>query len=155
MCFNEYAANHESESETAQSCPTLCDPMDCSLRGSFIHGIFQARVLEWVAISFSRGSSRPRDRTWVSHIASRWFYHLSHQGSSPANGNPLHIGNQFHLLCQSYSMGCCRVREDYELELSGKWSWDQLVMSVNGVQCRSRDTRVCWQGLKSFYTRCH
>ena len=41
------------ESEVAQSCPTLCDPMDCSLPGSSVHGIFQARVLEWVAISFS------------------------------------------------------------------------------------------------------
>ena len=46
----------------------LCDPIDCSLPGSSVHGIFQARVLEWVAISFSRGSSRPRDRTWVSRI---------------------------------------------------------------------------------------
>ena len=46
-----------SESEVAQSCPTLCDPMDCSLSGSSVHGIFQARVLEWVAISFSMGSS--------------------------------------------------------------------------------------------------
>jgi len=43
----------ESESEVAQSCPTLYDPMDCSLPGSSVHGIFQARVLEWVAISFS------------------------------------------------------------------------------------------------------
>ena len=47
----------ESESEVAQLCPTLCDPMDCSLPGSSLHGILQARVLEWVAISFSRGSS--------------------------------------------------------------------------------------------------
>ena len=47
--------------------------MDCSLLGSSIHGILQARVLEWVAISFSRGSSWPRDRTWVSHIAGRCF----------------------------------------------------------------------------------
>ena len=47
----------ESESEVAQSCPTLCDPMDCSLPGSSVHGIFQARVLEWIAISFSRVSS--------------------------------------------------------------------------------------------------
>ena len=47
----------ESESEVTQSCPTLCDPMDCSLPGSSVHGIFQARILEWVAISFSRGSS--------------------------------------------------------------------------------------------------
>ena len=49
------------ESEVAQSCPTLCNPMDCSLLGSSVHGIFQARVLEWIAISFSRGSSQPRD----------------------------------------------------------------------------------------------
>ena len=47
----------ESESEVAQSCPTLCDPMDCNLPGSSIHGILQARILEWGAISFSRGSS--------------------------------------------------------------------------------------------------
>ena len=48
---------NESESEVTQSCPTLCDPVDCSPPGSSVHGIFQARVLEWVAISFSRGSS--------------------------------------------------------------------------------------------------
>ena len=63
----------ESESEVAQSCPTLCDPMDCSLSGSSVHGIFEARVLEWIAISFSRGSSRPRNQTWVSRIAGRCF----------------------------------------------------------------------------------
>ena len=44
----------ESESEVAQSCPILCDPMECSLPGSFVYGILQARILEWVAISFSR-----------------------------------------------------------------------------------------------------
>ena len=63
----------EVESEVAQSCPTLCNPMDCSLPGSSIHGILQARVLDWVAISFSRGSSQPRDRTWVSRIVGRCF----------------------------------------------------------------------------------
>ena len=47
----------EIESEVSQSCPTLCEPMDCSLPGSSVHEILQARVLEWVAISFSRGSS--------------------------------------------------------------------------------------------------
>ena len=57
----------------AQSCPTLCDPMDCSPRGSSVHGIFQARILEWVAISFSRGSCWPRDWTWVSCIAGRFL----------------------------------------------------------------------------------
>jgi len=60
-------------SEVAQLCMTLCDPMDYSLPGSSVHGIFQARVLEWVAISFSRGSSQPRDWTQVSLIVSRRF----------------------------------------------------------------------------------
>ena len=59
--------------EVAQSCPTLCDPMDCSLPGSSDHGIFQARVLEWVAIFFSRGSSQPRYRTRVSSSTGRRF----------------------------------------------------------------------------------
>ena len=63
----------QSESSVTQSCPTLCDPMDCSLPGSSVHGIFQARILEWVAISFSRGSSQPRDRSRVSRIVGRRF----------------------------------------------------------------------------------
>ena len=63
----------ESESEVAQSCPTLCDPIDCSLPGSSVHGSFQAIVLEWVAISFSRGSSQPRARTRVSRTVDRRF----------------------------------------------------------------------------------
>ena len=61
------------ESEVAQSCPTLCDPVDCSPPGSSVHGILQARILEWVAISFSRGYSRPREWTKVSLIAGRRF----------------------------------------------------------------------------------
>ena len=59
-------------SEVAQSCLTLCNPMDCSLPGSSLHGILQARILQWVAISF-RGSSWLRDRTWVSCSAGRRF----------------------------------------------------------------------------------
>ena len=51
----------------------LCDPTDCSLPGSSFHGIFQARILEWVAIPFSRGCSRPRDQTQGSCIAGRFF----------------------------------------------------------------------------------
>ena len=53
----------------AQSCPALCNPLNCSPPGSSVLGIFQARVLEWVAISLSRGSSPPRGWTWVSCIA--------------------------------------------------------------------------------------
>ena len=56
-----------------QSCLTLWDPMDCSLPASSVHGILQARILEWVAMSFSRGSSWLRDQTWVSCIAGRFF----------------------------------------------------------------------------------
>ena len=63
----------ETESEVAQSCLTLCNPMDCSLPGFSIHGIFQERVLKWVAISFSRRSSWPKDWTWVSCIVGRCF----------------------------------------------------------------------------------
>ena len=59
--------------EVAKSCPTLCNPIGCSLPGSSVHGIFQAIVLEWIAISFSRGSSQPRDRTRVSLIVDRRF----------------------------------------------------------------------------------
>ena len=55
----------------AQLCSTLCNPMDCSPPGSSVHGFLQARILEWVAIPFSKGSSWPRDRTQVSCIAGR------------------------------------------------------------------------------------
>ena len=56
-----------------QSCPTLCYPMDGSPPGFSVHGIFQTRIPEWVSISFSRGSSQPRDQTWVSYIAGKLF----------------------------------------------------------------------------------
>ena len=56
-----------------QSCPTLCDPTDCSPPGSSVHGILQARVLEWIAVPFFRGSSWPRDWTWISWVAGRFF----------------------------------------------------------------------------------
>ena len=57
----------------ARLCPTLCDPMDCILPSSSVHGILQARILEWVAISFSKGSYWPRDQTPVSCIVGRFF----------------------------------------------------------------------------------
>ena len=75
-CFNPNlptTIKDRSESEIAQLCPALCDPMDCSLPGSSNLGIFQARILEWVAISFSRRSSQPRDWTQVSCTVGRCF----------------------------------------------------------------------------------
>ena len=71
--MGEASSLAEWVSEVAQSCPTLCDPMDCSLPGSSVHGILQRRILERVAISFPRRSSRPRDWTQVSCTAGRFF----------------------------------------------------------------------------------
>ena len=66
-----------------QSCPTLCDPTDHSLPGSSVHGILQERILEWVAMPSSWGSSQPRNRTRVfvvSRIVSWVLYHKRHVG---------------------------------------------------------------------------
>ena len=56
-----------------QSCPALCDPMDCNPPGSSVHGILRARILEWVAIPFSSGSFQPKAQTQVTCIAGRFF----------------------------------------------------------------------------------
>ena len=80
-CPGDQAGRRDCCCLVTKSCPTLCNPIDCSPPGSSVHGISQARTLEWVAISFSRWSSRPRDRTQVSHIVGRHFYSLSYQGS--------------------------------------------------------------------------
>ena len=66
--------------QVLQLCLTLYDPTDCSLPGSCVHGILQSRILEWVAIFFSRGSSRPRDRTKV------WCHTLHHPFLSGVSG---------------------------------------------------------------------
>ena len=62
-----------SELLVTQSCPTLCDSTDCGPPGSSAHGVLQGRILEWVAVPFSRGSSQPRDRTHVSPTAGRFL----------------------------------------------------------------------------------
>ena len=80
-CFPGSSAGKESTCNAgvktwklvAKLCPTFCISMDCSLSCSSVRGILQARVLEWVGISFSKGSSQPRDQTWVSYIAGTFF----------------------------------------------------------------------------------
>ena len=64
-----------------QPCLTLCNPMDCNRPGSSVHGILQARILEWVAMPFSRGSSQPKDQTPGLLHCRQILYHLSHKGS--------------------------------------------------------------------------
>ena len=60
-----------------QLCPTLCDPIGCSPPGAFVHGISQARILQWVAIASSRASPQPRDQTRISGIGRQLLYHQS------------------------------------------------------------------------------
>ena len=74
----------------AQLYLTLCDPMDCNLRGSSVHRILQAKILEWVAIPFSRGSSEPRDGTCVSYVSCpdrQVLHHLCHLRSPDQGSN--------------------------------------------------------------------
>ena len=80
----------------------LCDPMDCSLPSSSVHGIFQAILLEWIAISFSRGPSRPRDRIGVSCMVDRHFTiwgtrgvhnSIRYQITGPGSSNSAHKTN--------------------------------------------------------------
>ena len=59
--------------QSLQLCPALCDPRDCSPPGSSVHGILQARILEWIAMPSSRGSSQPRDQIRISYIAGGFF----------------------------------------------------------------------------------
>ena len=82
----------------ARSCPSPCDPMGCSPLGSSVCGIFQARILEWVAISFSRGSSWPRDWTQVSCIAGRLFIVWATREENYYQHVRSGMGSSWHLL---------------------------------------------------------
>ena len=88
---NNKLHNHLMHAKALWSCLTLCNPRDCSPPGSSIHGSLQARILEWVAISYSRGSSWPRDWTHVSYIYLSWQV-----GSLPLvpPGRPLNISHK-------------------------------------------------------------
>ena len=89
-CAICYMSTIDSESEVnvliAQLYLTLPDPMDCSPLGSFVHGIFQARTLKWVAISFSRGSSQPWDQTQVSNTIDSIYPKLQDYCLQPHKG---------------------------------------------------------------------
>ena len=88
-CIAIPTSSHEGlhvSAKSLQKCPTLYNSMDCSLPDSSDHGIPQARILEWVAMSSSRGSSQPRDQTHVSYISGigrRVLYHWHHLGNPP------------------------------------------------------------------------
>ena len=100
----------------AQSCPTLCNPMDCSPPGSSVHATLQARILEQVAISFSRGSSGPRDRTIVSCIVciGRWL--LYHRATWEAVQFILAPGNFFCMCSPVLKFSCIDISPFFEAD---------------------------------------
>ena len=100
MPFLFLASSSTYKCHCAQSCLTLCDPMNCYLPGSSVYGIFQARILDWVAISFSRGSSRPRDWTHVSGIAGRFF--TAESLGKPTRGVNTVFLNSFLMPCPQH-----------------------------------------------------
>ena len=130
----------QSESKVAQLCATLFDPTDYSLPGDPIHGIFQARVLEWVAISFSRASSWPGDPNRVSHIAGRhfnlWAYASKYMGECPrlyASTTLFYMRDlsiwEFWYLQRSRSKSLC-IRKNNCCSPQFRGSWEQ---DRNGV----------------------
>ena len=109
---DESRACYTEQCSTASVVSDCCDPVDCSPTGSFVHGIFQARILEWVAIFFSRASSRPRDQTLVvgSLLRCKWIlFLLSHR--------------EAHLQSRIFSFQ--RIHSD-----SDRWqkSWNSIIM---------------------------
>ena len=105
-----------------QSCPTLCYPMDCSILGSSVYGILQARILEWVTMPSSRGSSRLRDWTHVSYIYLYWQV-----GSLP----PVPPGKPFFLLGVSNYKDRLIVKPTYHQTLESAWVWKVEMCSQN------------------------
>ena len=104
-----------------QLCLTLCDPMDCSPPGSSVHGILQARILEWVAISFYRGSFWPRDQTRVSYIGRQILFHWTTRVEKAMAPHSSTLAWKIPWMEEPgrlQSMGSLRVRHDWATSLS-------------------------------------
>ena len=137
-----------------QSCPALCDRVHCSLPGSSVHGIFQARISEWVAISSSRGSSQPRDQTRVSRTAGKLFtIWITRQVPENENysfkrypAHPLNCPHRRHSrscvgLQVSLNAGCGR-----RYRLCGDMRWGVCPESRRGREHWRLDPRLCVLG---------
>ena len=128
----------------AQSCPTLCSPVDCSPPGSSVRRIFQARILEKVAISYSRGSSQPRDQTQVSCVSciGRWILYHCATWEAWWRGYQQALGTRLWQSPQSYSgtdhWRCCyRPRFSSSIEMIETQitedSWFHLILNYQKV----------------------
>ena len=117
--------------ESLQSCPTLYDPMDCSLPGTSVHGILQTRILEWVAMPSSRASYRPRDWACVSYIfciGRRVLYHWCLLGS-PA----CYICYQAGLKMRAWTCRCWRLQGRFGVN---RWLWSEAHGARQGQEAR-------------------
>ena len=114
----------------------FCDPVDCSPPGSSVHGIFLARILEWVAISRSRGSSLLRDRTWVSHAAAKSLQ-LCPTLCNPIDGSPP----------DSLVPGILQARtlEWVAISFSNEWKWKVKVKSLSHVRLLATPWTAAYQ----------
>ena len=104
ILYSSVILPYSPEVLVAQSCLTLCDPMDCGPPDSSVRGILQARILEWIAIPFSRGSYRHRDWTWVSCIAGRFFTVWA------THSLPLKTEEMLSFACHFLSVDCWSLR---------------------------------------------
>ena len=124
-----------------RSCLTLCDPMDCSPPASSVHEILQARILEWVAISSSRRSSRPRDRTCVSCIG-RWV--LYHWATLEAPLYKSLMGKYYFLNHKNTQIKIILFVSDEKNWETGEFSLSELWLSEAGI--RSAGMGEGWVG---------
>ena len=133
----------------AQSCPTFCEPMDCTPPGSSVHGILQARMLEWVAISFSRGSSQPRNRTRMSCIAGgllnyrRILYCLSYKGGDLPKMRE--ASTEEPALDPSLLLSCCCPSFRFSLTHFPSFSLGYIGSLCDGTSSR-KPSLNCWVG---------
>ena len=120
----------------AQSCPTLCDPMDCSPPDYSVHGIFQARILEWVAISSSRGSFQPRDGTRVSCIAGGFFI-ISATKQAPMAAIKTSPGHCWVFLTGCFLSTYFNILMMFAVSgVLGRLHWFFTIRSLPPLQCR-------------------
>ena len=118
-----------------QVCPTLCHPMDCSPQGSFVHGILQARILEWVVISSSRGSSWPRNRMFIFFISciGRWILH--HWAIREAPLLPLTLAKRFTRIKLEAGAESCTTLHPSHCPVLSEWMMGALM----NEKCRVLD----------------
>ena len=135
----------------AQLCPTLCNPLDYSPPDFSVHEILQARILEWVAIFSSRGSSRPRDQTWVSRIPGRHFnLWATKYILKLSNKKMIQLRNGWRIWTDIYREDVQMAKQTHE-----KWSTSLAIREMQigttlrptGMgEMKKTDRKKCWWG---------